>query len=139
MLKIHVPHIQMGSWARCLGGHIYFLGKTLLFFQFYFLINFGRVYIWPNIPKFGEKDLVDNYFSSQREFHPVPNIDFFVKLWLILSQLVSSRTGLPNFTLIILMEHCEHVICHVLSILSSYDQDYNTCILKRLFFELQAF
>ena len=43
--------------------------------------------------------------------------DFFVKLWLILSQLELSRTELPKCTPNILMENCDHTICPVLSIL----------------------
>ena len=43
--------------------------------------------------------------------------DFFVKLWLILSQLELSRTELPKCTPNILMENCDYTICPVLSIL----------------------
>ena len=42
--------------------------------------------------------------------------DFFVKLWLILSQLKLSRTELPKFTPNIIMENCDHNICPVISI-----------------------
>ena len=59
--------------------------------------------------------------NAKRKFWGVPHLphvsDFFVKLWLILSQLELSRTELPKCTPNILMENCDHTICPVLSIL----------------------
>ena len=53
----------------------------------------------------GEEDLVyDNLFTSQRESHSVPDLDFFAIRSLIFSHLELSRTELPKLTSSILME-----------------------------------
>ena len=58
--------------------------------------------------------------------------DFFVKLWLILSQLELSRTELPKCTPNILMENCDHTICPALSILFYMTQPIRLGFLKSL-------
>ena len=104
MSKIPSPHFQMESWA--------------IVFSISSLINFGIVYIWP-IHQSLEKSVrfTISFFSSQRELHSVRNIDFFVKLWLILSQLELSRIDLPKCAPNMLMQNCGHTTCPVLSIL----------------------
>ena len=63
--------------------------------------------------------------------------DFFVKLWLILSQLELSRTELPKFTLNILTKNCYHTICLILSILFYMTQPIR--LFQKFIFELEAF
>ena len=58
--------------------------------------------------------------------------DFFVTLWLILSELELSRTELPNYIPNILMENCDHTICPVLSILFCMTRPIRFCFLKHL-------
>ena len=94
------------------------------------MTNFWIVYI-PLIYQGLDKRI---FFSSQKELHSVWNIDFFffVKLWLILSQLELSSTELPKLSLTILMKNCDHVICPVLSILFHITQLIRLGFLKSL-------
>ena len=56
------------------------------------------------VSKLGEEDFVYDYlFTSQRESHSVPDIDFFAIPSLILSHLELSRIELPKLTSSILM------------------------------------
>ena len=66
--------------------------------------------------------------------------DFFVKLWLIWSQLVLSRTELPKCTPnCTTMENCGHTICPVLSILFYMTQPIRLSFFKNLSLELETF
>ena len=57
------------------------------------------------VSQLGDEDLVSNYlFTSQREFHSVPDMDFFAIPSFILSDLELSRIDLPKLTSNILME-----------------------------------
>ena len=57
------------------------------------------------VSQLGNKDLVsDHIFTSQREFHSVPDMDFFAIPSFILSDLELSRIDLPKLTSNILME-----------------------------------
>ena len=58
--------------------------------------------------------------------------DFFVKVWLILSQLDLSGKELPKCTPNILMENCDHTICPVVSILFYMTQPIKLGFLKSL-------
>ena len=67
------------------------------FFNFLSDILWDRIYL-NFVPKFGQ-ELVYNYlFTSQRESYSVPNMNFFVKLSLILSQLELSKEELTKLT-----------------------------------------
>ena len=78
MSKIPSPLLQMESWPRCLGGFSFSCsGENCVFF---FAIS---VLIY-----FGEEDLVYYYlFTSQRESHSVPDVDYFAIPSFILSHL----------------------------------------------------
>ena len=57
------------------------------------------------VSQLGNKDLVsDHIFTSQREFHSVPDMDFFAIPSFILSDLELPRIDLPKLTSNILME-----------------------------------
>ena len=57
------------------------------------------------VSQLGDEDLVSNYlFTSQREFHSVPDMDFFAIPSFILSDLELSRIDLPKLTSNIFME-----------------------------------
>ena len=74
--------------------------------------------LWIHVPQFGLEDLVYDYlFTSQREPHSVPDMEFFIILSLILSQLELSRIELPKLILSILMKTFDHSICPGWSIL----------------------
>ena len=65
---------------------------------------------------------------------------FFVKLWVILSQLELSRTELPKCTPnCTTMKNCDHTICPVLSILFLYDPTKTACLFEKFIFDLEAF
>ena len=79
----------------------------------YFLLDIFSVTIYLTyVPQFGQEDLVYDYlFSSQRESHPVADMDFFIIPSPLLSQLELLRIELPKFTPSILIENCDHSIC----------------------------
>ena len=57
------------------------------------------------VSQLGEEDFVYNYlFTSQRESHSVPDVDFFAIPSLIFSHLELSRIELPKLISSILME-----------------------------------
>ena len=84
--------------------------------------------------------LVYNYhFTSQREFHSVPDTDVFVIPSLILSQLKLSRIELPKLTPSILMENCDPSVCPGWWILLSYAPAHKlTCSLAFKKFIIEA-
>ena len=102
------------------------------------MINLGifDLYIKVWISEF-DLHLLLLFFSSQSELHSVPDIDFFAKLRLILSQLELLRKELPECTPSILMENCDHTICPVLSILF-YDTVCKAWLFEKFIFELEA-
>ena len=97
------------------------------------MINLGifDLYIKVWISEF-DLHLLLLFFSSQSELYSVPDIDFFAKLRLILSQLELLRKELPECTPSILMENCDHTICPVLSILFYMTQPIRLGFLKSL-------
>ena len=79
--------------SKCLGR-----GNCISLLNFFFDILWSSTYL-NYLPKFESEDLVYNYFvTSQSESHSVPNMDFFVKLSLILSQLELSREEFTKLT-----------------------------------------
>ena len=78
--------------SKCLGR-----GNCISLLNFFFDILWSSTYL-NYVPKFESEDLVYNYFvTSQSESHSVPNMDFFVKLSLILCQLQLSREEFTTF------------------------------------------
>ena len=70
--EICSPLYQMESWARCLGGRIFFLFQRKLFILFRNSKNLTHV------PQFGWEGLVIDYvFPSQTESHTLPDMNFF--------------------------------------------------------------
>ena len=74
--------------------------------------------------------------NAKRKFWGVPHFPlmgsiFFVKLWLILSQLELSRTELPKYTPnCITMENCDHTNCPVLPVLFYRASQYGLAFWK---------
>ena len=59
----------------------------------------------PYVSQLGDENLVFDYlFTSQRESHSVPDMDFFAIASFILSYLEVSRINLPKLTSSVLME-----------------------------------
>ena len=119
MSKIFNTPLQMESWARCLGGRIFFpfQKKSYILFSNYFLIYFTTVWVRG----FGLR--LSFYLS--KEFYFVPDMDFFIIPLLMLSQLELIRIELPKLTPIILMENCDHFIFPDWSILFLYPSSDN--------------
>ena len=96
---------------------------------------------WNNLhltclPYFWWEDLVYCYiFTSQREFHSVPDVDLFYSS-LILAQLELSRIELPKLTPSISMEYFSHFVCPGWSMLFLYVLSQNAWLFKRFIFEL---
>ena len=128
MSKIPSRHFQTEVWA-------------IVFFNFFFDKFWDSIYltytkVW--VRGFGLQFFF--FFSSQRELHSVWNVDFlnfFVKLWLILSQSELSSTELPKCSPIILIENCDHTIRPVLSILL-YDLASKGWFFEKYMFVLEA-
>ena len=107
MSKIPSLHFQIEIWA--------------IVFSISALINFKIVYIWPIWPKvwtrrFGLQFFCFVFFSSTRELHSAWDFEywkflFFVKLWLILSQLELPRTE---------VQKCSHSVKRCISALSFF-------------------
>ena len=95
----------MEKLARCLGG-CFFPGREEILYFFNILFDI----FWDStnsacVSELGEKGLVYDYlFTSQRESHSVPDMDFFAIPSLILSHLELSRIELPKLISSILME-----------------------------------
>ena len=114
MSKLFNPPLQMESWARCLGGRVFFpfQRKSYIFFQITF---------WYILPQFGYEDAVYDYlFSSQRSLTLFQIRIFFIIPLLMLSQFELKRIELPKSTPIILMENCDRFIFPGWSILFLY-------------------
>ena len=79
---------------KCLENLIFFIVLQEIaysLFNFFFDILWSNIYL-NYVPKFGSEDLVYNdLFTSQRDSHFVPDMEFLVKLSLILFQLELSR------------------------------------------------
>ena len=72
---------------------------------YYFLVYFGIVQIWNICHSLDKRVLVIDYvFTSQRESHSVPDLDFFAIPSFIWPDLELSRIELPKLTPSILME-----------------------------------
>ena len=104
MSKIPCPskwRNQLGVWDV-----VFFPGPEEILYFFNILFDI----FWDStnsacVSKLGEKELVYDYlFTSQRESHSVPDMDFFTITSLILSHLELSRIELPKLTSSILME-----------------------------------
>ena len=101
---------KMKSWARCLGfelgGCIFSCSKgNCIFFSSSFLIFWNSINL-TYVSQLRDKDFVSDYlFTSQRESHSVPDMDFFAIPSLILSHLELLRIDLRKLTSSILMEN----------------------------------
>ena len=91
MSKIPTPHFQIDSWA--------------IVSLISFLINVEIVYVGPIYLSLDKRIWFTTLF-----FHFFFSQNFFVKLWLILSQLELSRTKFTKCTLSILIGNCGHTI-----------------------------
>ena len=109
-------------------------------FSIFSLINFKIVYILP-IPKSGSEDLVYSFSffipkwvarCSKYCFFLL----FFVKLWLVLSQLELLRTELPKCSPIILIENY-HLSCFINFF--SYDLANQAWFFEKFIFEIETF
>ena len=119
LLDYSLPHYQIGRWATV--------------FPSSFMINFRIVNIWPIYQSLDKRIWFTVLFYHLKVGCTLFQIlIFFAKLWLILSQLELSRTKLPKCTPIILMENCDHTICHVSSILFYMTQRVRLGFLKSL-------
>ena len=104
MSKIPGPSLRMESWARCLRGFIFTCSKGNCFFNFLFDVFWNSINL-AYVSEIGEKDLVYNYlFTSQRESHSIPDMNYLAILSIILSHLEFLRIELPKLTLRILMK-----------------------------------
>ena len=107
--KITSLPFKMKSWARCLGfelgGCIFSCSKgNCIFFSSSFLIFWNSINL-TYVSQLRDKDFVSDYlFTSQRESHSVPDMDFFAIPLLILSHLELLRIDLRKLTSSILME-----------------------------------
>ena len=85
--------------SKCLESLIFFIIPEEIaysLFNFLFDILWNNVYL-KYVPKF--EDLIyNNLFTSQRESHSVPVMEFFVKLSLILFQLDLLREEFTRLT-----------------------------------------
>ena len=138
MSKIPSAHFQMGSWTRCLGGHVFlpFQSKYCFVFSISFLINFGIIYIWPIYQSLDKRMWLTILFF--REFHSLQNIDFLSKLWLTFSQSDLRRTELPQCIQVFYLENYDNTICPVLSILLLYNRARKIWLFEKFIFELEA-
>ena len=100
--------VHLSKWRNQLGvWEVFFLPgpeEILYFFNILFDIFWNSTNS-ACVSKLGEKGLVYDYlFTSQRESHSVPDMDFLAIPSLILSHLELSRRELPKLTSSILME-----------------------------------
>ena len=78
----------------------------------------------------------DYLFTSQRESHSVPDMDFFIISSLRLPHLELSRTELPKLTLSILMEILTIPVVLVDQFYLYMRQPINAWLFEETFFEL---
>ena len=115
-------------------------------FLVYFLIYFFLVDIWPMCYSFNKRIWFTIIFSLSKR---VASSDFifcccflffFVSLPFIMSHLLLSRTRLTKCTPSILMENCDHTICHLYlsyhTILFLYARAHEAWIFEEFIFEL---
>ena len=82
--KIPSRSFQMESWAHCLAGCIFSCsrGNCIFFFSISFL-TFWNIINLAYVSQLGNEDLVSDYnFTSQREYHSVPDMGFLLYLQL---------------------------------------------------------
>ena len=103
MSKIPSQPLQTEIWARCLGLCIFSCSRENCIF--YFQFPFWNSINLAHVPQLGEEDLVYEYlFTSQRQFHFFPDMDFSVIPSLIWFHLELSIIELPKLTSSILIE-----------------------------------
>ena len=103
--KIPSLPLQMESWTQYLGGCIFScsIGNCIFFFSISFLIFWNSIHL-THVSQLGNEDLVDDYiFTSQRESHSLPDMDFCYT-FNFLSHKDLLRIDLPKLTSSILME-----------------------------------
>ena len=112
MSKIPSSLLQIESWARCLGGCIFFCSRG------------SRIFFFNIFLPFKESLIPDRYF--------------FIITLLILSRLELSRVKSLKLTASNLMENCEHFICPGLSIPFLYASIHKALHFEKLIFKLDA-
>ena len=110
-----------------------------LLFSISCMINFGIVYIRPRYQSLGKRiwPRILLFFSIPKRVALSPTYwIFFVRLWLILSQLEISKTELPKFT----PKYLNGKLCpyYLLFFINSflYDPAYNNWNSKKFMFEI---
>ena len=134
----------MESLSKCLRGLIFFCSsRGVCVFFFSFLV----VDIWPMCHSFNKRiwftiifSLSKRVASSDFFFFFFFLFSFFVSLPFIMSHLLLSRTRLTKCTPSILMENCDHTICHLYlsyhTILFLYARAHEAWIFEEFIFEL---
>ena len=126
------------KWPKILS---HFVSQELYLIWLWFLVHMCKIMISPAnffvLSKVIFPVFQNSSINAKRKFWGVPHLPhmcviFFVKLWLILSQLELSRTELPKCTPNILMEKCDHTIYPVLSILFYMTRPIRLGFLKHL-------
>ena len=98
--KIPSLPLEMKSWAQCLGGCIFSCSRVvfIFFFSISFLIYWKSINL-AYVSQLRNKDLVSDYiFTSQRESHSVPGMDFLLTFnYFVLFGVIENRFTKINF------------------------------------------
>ena len=123
--------LQMESWARCLRGRFFRSIVNHVFFQFpsWYILELHIFDLFHSLYKTIWLTII---FLPLKEVQFVPDMDFFIILSLVLSQLELSIIELPKLTPCILMENCDPSIFPGWSILFLYVPAHKSWLLENL-------
>ena len=128
-LLLQMERVELGVWETA----FFPFQRKLYIFSIFFLIYFGKIYIWPVYHSLDKRIWFTIIFFLLKESLILFQIwIIFIIPSLILSQLELSKIELPKLIPSILMKNCGHSICPGWSILFLYATLHKVWLLKSL-------